>query len=265
LTGVVVISEVKVHMASLKLRLVTPNSDGATNQIEVDSDTTCIALKTKVEEVLGIPQNEQLLFFQNGSRNAAKVSLDDENTLEAQGVEDGAAVSVKHVKEQVLRENSVLRQSISKNGGSSYYYAHANEKELPLELRYAYGGAPTKLPNAECPNETTEPQKSTKAIAKYSWADEGDFVCIYISHEDEADAIEAAKAGKNDEVDVKFLAKSVELRISTESRCYCLVLDPIENEIVPEESKHRVSEGKRVTLKLRKKRKVTWTRLVRPK
>lgn len=252
-------------MALLNLRLVTPNSDGATSQIEVQSDANCVALKIKVEELLGIPQNEQLLFFQNGLRNAAKVSLNDENTLENQGVEDGAAISVKHVKEQVLKEDSVLRHSISKNGGSSYYYAHANEKELPLEHRYVYGGAPAKLANAECPNEINEPQKSMKAIAKYSWADEGDFVCIYISHEDEADAIDAAKAGKNSEVDVRFLPKSVELRISAESRCYCMVLDPIENEIVPEESKHRVSAGKRVTLKLRKKRALTWTRLVRPK
>jgi len=252
-------------MATLRLRLVTPNSDGASNQIEVQSDATCIALKTKVEEVLGIPPHEQLLFFQNVSRNAAKVSLEDESTLEAQGVEADAVVTVKHINEQVLKENSVLRQSISKNGGSSYYYAHASEKELPLELRYVSGGAPMKMSNAEVTNETKEPQIMTKAIAKYSWADEGDFVCVYISHEDEADAIAAAKDGKNGEVDVKFEPKSVELRISAGSRCYCLVLDPIENEIVPEESKHRVSVAKRVTLKLRKKRAVTWTRLVRPK
>lgn len=252
-------------MAALSLRLVTPNSDGATNPIEVQSDATCVALKAKVEEVLGIAAGEQLLFFQNGSRNAAKVELDDERTLSAQGVLEGAAVTVKRVNEQVLTENSVLRQSISKNGGSSYYYAHANEKQLPQEHRYVYGGAPAKLDRPQADGAAAEPQILTKAIAKYSWADEGDFVCIYISHEDEADAIAAAKDGKNGEVDVKFQAKSVELRICAESRCYCLVLDPIENEITPEDSKHRVSAGKRVTLKLRKKRQVTWTRLVRPK
>jgi len=249
----------------LSLRVITPNSDGATSPIQVLSDATSAALKAKIEEVQGIPQLEQLLFFQNGSRNAAKATLDDERTLEDQGVQDGAVVTVKHVDEQVLPADSVLRQSISKNGGSSYYYAHANEKELPPELRFVYGGEPIKLTMAEAANVTAEQQIVTTAIAKYSWADEGDFVCIYISHDNEADAIAAAKDGKSGEVDVKFDSKSVELTIRAESRNYCLVLNPLENEIVLDESKHRVSAGKRVTLKLRKKRQVTWTRLVRPK
>jgi len=252
-------------MAALCLRLITPNSDGAANSIEVPADASSIDLKRKVEKVLSIPHNEQLLFFQNGSRNAAKVELDAERTLGAQGVQVGAVVTVKHVTEQVMKENSVLRQSISKNGGSSYYYAHANEKELPLELRYVYGGAPAKLTNADATNSPAEPQILTKAIAKYSWADEGDFVCIYVGHEDEADAIKAANDGKGGEVEVKFQPKALELKIFAESRHYCLVLDPLENEIIADESKHRVSAGKRVTLKLRKKRSVTWTRLERPK
>merc|ERR1712232_166460 len=140
-----------------------------------------------------------------------------------------------------------------------------NEKELPPELRYVYGGAPAKLAEADAPNTTAEPEIPTMAIAKYSWADEGEFVCIYVSHEDEGDAITAARDGKNGEVTVNFDAKSVELTIRGESRNYSLAFRTLENDIVPEESKHRVSAGKRVTLKLKKKRSITWTRLMRPK
>merc|ERR1711865_900273 len=96
-------------------------------------------------------------------------------------------------------------------------------------------------------------------------ADEGDFVCIYISQEDETDAISSARDGKNGEVVVNLEPKSVELIIRGQSRNYSLVFRTLENEILPDDSKHRVSAGKRVTLKLRKKRQVTWTRLVRPK
>lgn len=249
-------------MATLSLRIIAPGASGQSS-VEVQADVTGLALKQKLEETLSIPHEQQLIFFQNGSRNSAKLTLDNDQTLEAQGIQDGAVVTVKSVDQEVLPQNSVLRQSISKNGGSSYYYAHANEKELPPELRYVYGGAPAKLADAqEC---TDKPQVPVVEVAKYSWADEGEFVCIYISQEDEADAIAAAKDGKNGEVVVNFEAKSVELVIHGQSRNYSLVFRSLENEISAEESKHRVSAGKRVTLKLKKKRQVTWTRLVRPK
>jgi len=104
-----------------------------------------------------------------------------------------------------------------------------------------------------------------KAVQKYSWADEGEFVCVYISAEAEADAIAAAKDGKSGEVEVQFEARSTELRVTDGLKVYKLVLRELEKEIVPEECKHRVSVGKRITLKLKKKRGGVWTRLVQPK
>lgn len=237
------------------------------NTVAIESGSTGLALKKKIEEALGVPAEQQLLLLQNCSRNAAKVTIDSDMTLQEQGVLDAAVVTVKTLDQEVKPKDSVLRQSISKNGHSSYYYAHANEKELPLEHRYAYGGAPAKL-SAEAAgyDATAVPEAPPSiAIAKYSWADEGDFVCIYISQENEADAIAAAKDGKNDEVTANFEAKSVELTIRGDSKTFSLVFRNLENEIVPEESKSRTSAGKRVTLKLRKKRSVTWTRLERPK
>lgn len=254
-------------MATLSLRIIAPGGAGP-GSIEAKSDETGAKLKQRLQESLGM--NEQLLLlYQNGSRNAAKATLEDEPTLEAQGLQDAAVVTVKTLDQEVLPADSVLRKSISKNGGSSYYYAHANEKELPHELRYVYGGAPTKLSDADAENVSgyaaAQPEIPTVAIAKYSWADEGDFVCIYISQEDEADALAAAKDGKGGEVTVNFDSKSAELTIRGDSRTYSLAFRSLENDIIPEESKHRVSAGKRVTLKLKKKRQVTWTRLVRPK
>merc|ERR1719433_377942 len=103
-----------------------------------------------------------------------------------------------------------------------------------------------------------------QVIEKYSWADEGEYVCIYIGAGDETAAIEAAKDGKAGEVKVDFDLRSVELRISGASKQFALVIRNLEQEIIPEESKHRVSAGKRVTLKLRKKKQGTWMRLVKP-
>jgi hypothetical protein len=63
---------------------------------------------------------------------------------------------------------------------------------------------------------------------------------------------------------VNFDTKSFELVIHGETRRFALAVPVLENEILPEESKFRVSAGKRVTLKMKKKRKVTWTRLAKP-
>merc|ERR1712107_155100 len=82
----------------------------------------------------------------------------------------------------------------------------------------------------------------------------------------EADAVAAAKDGKNDEVSVTFGNNSAELTIvDSNSKRYALVLKDLEKEIIPGESKHRISAGKKVTLKLKKRRPGTWTRLLKPK
>lgn len=139
-------------------------------------------------------------------------------------------------------------------------------EELPLEHRYVYGGAPAKLSGAEESGEEARHVAATPArtIERYSWADEGDFVCIYISAEAEQEAVQAAGDGKGGEVKAEFGPKSVELRINSASAECALVLRNLEDEIIPEESKHRVSSGKRVTLKLKKKRTEKWMRLIKP-
>jgi len=251
-------------MGLMQLRVISPKG-GSAGVLEVDSTASGQELKAKLEEFLDIPAETQSVFFQNGTRNAAKIALDDQQALNAQGIENQAAITVRVNEKQVSAEESKLRQSIVKNGGSSYYYAHANEKELPLQLRYVYGGAPEKIAEADVPIEDLTQEVPTQVISKYSWANEGDFVCIYVSAEGELDAIQAAKDGKHDEVKVEFDSRCVELRILGNSKIYALVLRGLESEIVPEESRFRVSPAKRITLKLKKRRPENWMRLVRPK
>mmetsp|Transcript_36416 Transcript_36416/g.84032 ORF Transcript_36416/g.84032 Transcript_36416/m.84032 type:complete len:259 (-) Transcript_36416:167-943(-) len=235
-------------------------------QLSVPASITGEALKERLRGPLGLgPEVPLALNYQNGSRNAAKKVLEAQETLRAQGLEDGASVTVKADAVEVRPEQSFLRESIRNNGGNSYYYAHANEKELPPELRYVYGGEPIKLEsqNADAGYAGDAAKVSAiRPVSKYSWADEGDFVCIYVSAEGEPEAIEAATCG---EIKVNFDARSVDVRIAGSAKEFALSLKQLEGEIVPEESRHRVSAGKRIVVKMKKKRGGTWTRLLRPK
>mmetsp|Transcript_68038 Transcript_68038/g.159532 ORF Transcript_68038/g.159532 Transcript_68038/m.159532 type:complete len:254 (+) Transcript_68038:53-814(+) len=234
-----------------------------TQQLSVSADITGEALKERLREALGLDAEVTLaLSFQNGSRNSVKKVLEAQQSLGEQGVEDGASLTVKADAVEVRPENSFLRESIRNNGGNSYYYAHANEKELPPELRYVYGGEPIKLESQNADSGDAIKASAARPLTKYSWADEGDFVCIYVSAEGEPEAIEAATRG---EVKVNFDVRSVEVRVCDGTKEFALSLKQLEGEIVPEESKHRVSAGKRISLKMKKKRTGTWTRLLRPK
>jgi len=245
---------------------VIPPKGGQPSPVAADVGMTGKDLKDLVQDIAKAAPETLLLFFQNGSRNAAKVAVDDAKTLAEQGIEDDATITIRVNEAEVSPGQSALRQSIAKSGGSSYYYAHANEKALPSEHRYVYGGAPAKLDDKTAEEAAVAQQESAPAvpISKYSWADEGDFVCIYVSAEAEGEALAAAGDGKGGQVSAEFGVKTVELRIKASPRDFALVLRNLENELVPEECKHRVSAGKRVTLKLRKRRQVTWSRLVKP-
>lgn len=234
--------------------------------VQVVRSTTGSELKSQLREVAGMDPECMRLFFQNGSRNSAKLVLEDSKSLSDQGVEDEAAITVRAAEQYAAApEDSFLRQSIAKSGTTSYYYAHANEKALPAEHRYVYGGEPAKLEelNAEDLAAAQREAGLAQAITSYSWADEGDFVCVYVGAEGEPAAIAAAGDGKGGEVSCEFGAKSVELKVHGSPKSFALALRSLENEIVPEECTHRVSAGKRITLKLKKRRKITWTRLVK--
>eukprot|EP00444_Apocalathium_aciculiferum_P025495 CAMPEP_0183438794 /NCGR_PEP_ID=MMETSP0370-20130417/77607_1 /TAXON_ID=268820 /ORGANISM="Peridinium aciculiferum, Strain PAER-2" /LENGTH=254 /DNA_ID=CAMNT_0025627093 /DNA_START=17 /DNA_END=778 /DNA_ORIENTATION=- len=244
----------------LSLKVIGPKG-GQAATMEVGAGITGKELKGLLPDIAGMEPDCMSLLFQNGSRNSVKLILEDSKTLEEQGVKDEATITVRPAEQHaVARSDSFLRQSIAKNGTSSYYYAHANEKALPAEHRYVYGGEPAKLEELSPEDAAAaQPQAAlAQAISSYSWADEGDFVCIYISAEGEVAAVVAAGDGKDGQVNVEFGTKSMELKIRGSPRDFALALRGLENEIVPEECKYRVSTGKRVTLKLKKRRQTTW-------
>lgn len=244
-------SDVNLHVIlpqGVEGETITANLETATGKL----------LKEQLAEVATVSPDEQILYYQNQTRNAAKVRLVDDTPLATQGVEADAIITIKTLETDVAKEDSELRQSIQRSGTNSYYYAHANEKELPLEHRYVYGGAPAKLEGVA---EDFKAEVPIQSIEKYAWSDEGDSVKIYISADNEADAIEAMKGG---EVTVEFESHAVDVTICGKKN-YVLKLFVLESEILPDQSKHRVSAGKRLTITLKKKNKnVTWTRLLRP-
>eukprot|EP00405_Crypthecodinium_cohnii_P020020 CAMPEP_0206476986 /NCGR_PEP_ID=MMETSP0324_2-20121206/35070_1 /ASSEMBLY_ACC=CAM_ASM_000836 /TAXON_ID=2866 /ORGANISM="Crypthecodinium cohnii, Strain Seligo" /LENGTH=260 /DNA_ID=CAMNT_0053952777 /DNA_START=149 /DNA_END=926 /DNA_ORIENTATION=+ len=239
---------------TLTLRILG-SKEGSTD-LQAPANCKGSELKKLLQDVVALETRRCASSSKMARGIAAKLVLDDAKTLEEQGVEDEAMITVRAAEQYAASpESSFLRQSIAKNGTSSYYYAHANEKALPAEHRYVYGGEPAKLESSEA---AVEAERPAIAIKTYSWSDEGDFVCIYISAEGEPKALEAARDGKNDEVSVTFETKSLQLLIedasSSSSLRFALNLRSLENEILPEESKYRVSSGKRITLKLKKRR-----------
>eukprot|EP00928_Gymnodinium_smaydae_P016679 TRINITY_DN16298_c0_g1_i2.p2 TRINITY_DN16298_c0_g1~~TRINITY_DN16298_c0_g1_i2.p2 ORF type:complete len:254 (+),score=68.82 TRINITY_DN16298_c0_g1_i2:65-826(+) len=249
------------------LRLAVVGKGGQLQDVEVDAEATGQDLKEQVRLALDLqaPISSLAVSFQNGSRNAAKVLIADERSLAEQGLEDGVRLTVKDSSLEVAPADSVLRQSIARNGGQSYYYAHANEKDLPPEHRYVYGGEPAKLAQADASCAEAAMEAVPQAIVQFAWADEGDFVCVYVSAEGESEALAAARDGKSGEVEVRFEPRFAELRVKGSSKVYALALRDLEGDIVPEQCKHRVSAGKRITLKLRKAKELKWTRLTRPR
>ncbi|CAE7720087.1 AP5Z1, partial [Symbiodinium pilosum] len=218
----------EAQMGELSLNVIYSKASGP-QQLSVPTDITGEALKDRLREALCLGEDVSLaLSYQNGSRNSVKKVLEAQQSLSEQGVEDGASLTVKADAVEVRPENSFLRESIRNNGGNSYYYAHANEKELPPELRYVYGGEPIKLEPQNVDLGDAAKASGARPLTKYSWADEGDFVCIYVSAEGEPEAIEAATSG---EVKVSFDGRAVELRICGSGKEFALSLKQLEGEI----------------------------------
>jgi len=249
---------------TLSLRAVGPKAGSEATTVTVEENATGMELARMLEESFSLTPGTHLVLFQNGCRNAQKIKVEDGATLAAQGLQDGATLTVKLNELECCRDDSSLRQSIKKNGQTSYYYAHAGEKELPVEHRYVYGGEPAKLPDQ--PSQLAVSHDGIP-IDKYSWIDDGYFTKVYIGASEEPDVVAAAQDGKSGEVDVRFEEQSFVLTVhdAAKAKDHILVVTRLEGNIVPSECKYRVSAGKRITLSLKKKsEKPTWTRLSKP-
>lgn len=252
----------------LSLKILTPDADGGGSAMTMILEPTITGnmLKQRVQYMAKALPEDQLIYFQNGSASAPKRPVEDMKTLEAQGIETGAIITVRKAGEngegqEDSKENSALRENIQKNGEMSYYYAHKNETPLPLEHRFVSGGAPAKL--EEAPAKDLVASTPSVGITKFAWADEGKFVKVYVDAEGEPEVIAGATAAAQN-VRCDFQEESFRLTVdgATTSKRFVLHVNGTDQAIVPGESKFRVSAGKRITISLKKKNpSVTWYKL----
>eukprot|EP00746_Dinoflagellata_sp_MGD_P087006 gnl/MRDRNA2_/MRDRNA2_34507_c0_seq1.p1 gnl/MRDRNA2_/MRDRNA2_34507_c0~~gnl/MRDRNA2_/MRDRNA2_34507_c0_seq1.p1 ORF type:complete len:254 (+),score=50.45 gnl/MRDRNA2_/MRDRNA2_34507_c0_seq1:120-881(+) len=251
----------------LNLHIVDPKTinmpDAEAIPLSIDKTCTGQELTQRVCQAVGSATNRWTLTYQLQSRSDPKVEVEHEKSLEEQGILDGSFIGCRAAEYETKKgDESALRTSIARGGDMSYYYAHKAESAPPPEHRYVYGGDPAKIADGPAPDS-----KDVMPLTpvQYAWADEGDAVKIYIQGDKEPDAVAAAKSGKNGEVRCNFQPRSFLVEISDGNKRWGLTLTDLENEILPEESKYRVSAGKRVTLTLTKKKDLKWYRLVKPK
>lgn len=272
---------------------IVPRGGGDCYEYEVTAGTeeTGEKLKKRLEKMCGVPSDDMELFCKNEGPDGKQKWLQEDQLLKDMDVRDGATITVgihgmKGDVPEVDPETGempedAVNKSIASKGDASYYHAHkrGGGAALPEEHRIVSGGEPEKLgekffvPLEEKKSlkqqmDEQEGRKDTnraeKPIRNYSWGDEKAYIKIYVSADNEPDAIAAAGDGKDGKVDVKWGPKYLKLRVPTEKHDLVLELDRIYYEILPEECKFRVSANKRITLTLKKKENYTWLKLLKP-
>lgn len=277
----------------MTLLVVVPKGGGDCHEIELTADPkdSVEKLKRRIESTCGIPADDLELFAKNTDAEGCKQCwLAEGKTLEAQDVRDRCVITVgvhgmkggsfEADDAEADSAADAVRSSICRKGDASYYHAHRRKgDELPEEMRIAAGGPPRKMGESSEPlPEPVAPGKLPMAredgslgesrperrILSYAWGDEKDCVKVYVSAEQDPEAVAAAGDGKSGEVEVTWAARSLKLRIHTDKFDWVLELERIYYEIVPDECRFRVSQGKRVTLSLKKKESFTWLKLLKP-
>mmetsp|Transcript_15433 Transcript_15433/g.46302 ORF Transcript_15433/g.46302 Transcript_15433/m.46302 type:complete len:282 (-) Transcript_15433:117-962(-) len=273
----------------MTLLCIVPRGGGECVEFEVGvlPKETADKLKKKIEKLCGIPADDLELFSKNSEPEAKNVWLRPDDMLGAQNVRDGAVITVgvHGMKGQMpieVESGEVPADAVARSmakGETSYYFSHSKQSEVPEEHRVVSGGAPAKFRETEellpepksmarrpilGAGETDVNARSERPISHYAWGDEKDFVKIYVSADAEKEVIAAAGDGKSSQVEVKWLPRSLKLQVHGEKFDHVLELERIYYEVVPEECKFRVSEGKRITLSLKKKENFTWLKLIKP-
>merc|ERR1712032_1652579 len=115
---------------------------------------------------------------------------------------------------------------------------------VPDELRIASGGEPQKLDDKEADNDVR--------ITKYTWANDGKNIKVFIEAAEEPRAVEAAWLRNHSNVKIDFTDSGFSMMVPDEGRSFVLNIPNLHKEIVPRESKVRVSQGKKITVSCRK-------------
>jgi len=225
--------------AKLRLSVLPPNG-GNPVAVQVDKLSSGRALKEQLFYITKASP-DQLFQFRN-SADGELTELRDVGTLEVQGVSDGATISAQRTGDDgdAEKDAKAFQDSISRHGRLSYF--HTNRKGEPE--RIAEGGVPVKLATVEV--------DSVVRISNFTWADDGKNVKVYVEADQEPRAVNAAKDGKGGQVRHEFDPSSFTLTVVDDGRSFELRVPNLYREITPRECKCRVSEGKRITVTLRK-------------
>mmetsp|Transcript_73958 Transcript_73958/g.165536 ORF Transcript_73958/g.165536 Transcript_73958/m.165536 type:complete len:254 (-) Transcript_73958:96-857(-) len=225
----------------LSLRIHPPDG-GDLVPMTVSKLCTGEALKEKLRYIAKAQVEDQAVHFQNSSEGSEAVELVDETTLEVQGVRSGALITIDRLK---AAPDSATQDSIYKRGKLSYYHTYREDPRFSSDMSVQGGGQPVKL-DAEAKID------DAIRIDNWTWADDGKNVKIFVEADAEPRAVQAAGDGKNGRVDSVFREQGFAVMIKDGERRFALEVPKLYAAINPKECKVRVSEGKRVTVSLRK-------------
>ena len=164
------------------------------------------------------------------------------------------------------KNQSELKASITKKGQNSYYYAHnydgQNFNSENAKKFYGngliYGGEPQLVEKKESAVTEKEEKQRVEAIKKYSWLDEDAKVKVYIDLQQFPTAI------TKDMVEVAFDEWRVDVTVvDADGTKHLLTLNKLTEKIEIDKSTWRFSEGKRISLTLKKWLETSWKTLIK--
>lgn len=247
----------EAQASQLCLQVVFPVKDRPEGEVEkstqhVDKECTGAAFKHRLQYITQMGPDDQLLYFQNDHATDSKVLLDDEMTMEAHGVKDGALITVRRkVLNWKFGEGQGSKQHIARHGRLSYYHANRHDPDLPEDLKIALGGEPVRLQTAEEAHIEPEAEKVGR-IEKFSWANDGKSLKVFIDAAENPRTLAAASA-KGAKVDLQCEQRGFRMTVEgVGGEKFELNVPNLYMDIAPRLSKVRVSEGKKITVSLRK-------------
>ncbi|KAF4659289.1 hypothetical protein FOZ61_004847 [Perkinsus olseni] len=166
----------------------------------------------------------------------------------------GSSSTSGEESDEMKRSDSKLRKSLTEKGDKSYYYAHSRDFYVPPDAKVVTGpglitgGQPELIARSPSPEPRNVMKK--RPVKQYSWFDDEEKVKVYTEDPQLLTALEDDSV----EAHSRFTATGFDLWADTADGWRVILSVPTLNaEIVPEECKHRVSRGKRVSVTLKKK------------
>mmetsp|Transcript_59219 Transcript_59219/g.152355 ORF Transcript_59219/g.152355 Transcript_59219/m.152355 type:complete len:261 (-) Transcript_59219:251-1033(-) len=246
-------------MASITVR-VEPPAEETLEPLTLAVAGTCTVADVKQKISQHYPKftpDEQLLYLRKADESVSEVLLQDDALLASAGVGDEAVVRLKRKVLNWEFAKGTKTESVARRGRLSYYHTDRAGDTVPEELRVASGGEPVRLES-----ETREVDRAVR-IKEFTWADDGASVKVFIDVDQETRAVVGAGDGKQDRLRLEFPEAYAFRLVICEpeeddgfglsgGKTYVLDVSHLFKEILPDKCKVRVSQGKRITVTLKK-------------